>query len=279
MAAYAGIFGSDMLLDESVPDYQLLSVFAKALDDVAGLALSAFNARNPDYARGSDLDALAPLYGLSRLSGEPDAALRLRIREVLRARRCVPLTDLRDALRAVPYVSDVSVLANETASTDDRGIPPGSLACVVYGGRVNDVAQVLFDLKAPGVKLFGSASGTALDSEGRSHPVAFSRPDSWLLTVAIRLRPLEGYDPDVQPLIRSAVVDFVQSGGIGRPVVVSQLYAVCYGAVPAARRGSFMITDILTSTSRGSHSDVYPCAWNERLTARADTVTITEVSS
>ena len=38
VSAYRSIFGIDAVLSESVPDYQLLSVFAKALDDTSASA-------------------------------------------------------------------------------------------------------------------------------------------------------------------------------------------------------------------------------------------------
>ena len=47
VSAYRSIFGVDSELSESVPDYQLLSVFAKALDDTSALVLQAYNSRNP----------------------------------------------------------------------------------------------------------------------------------------------------------------------------------------------------------------------------------------
>lgn len=276
MTSYASIFGNDMLLDENIPDYQLLSVFAKALDDVTGLALNVLNCQNPNYARNSDLDFLAQLYGVTRLEAESDAALRLRIRDSAKSKSVVSLIKMRDAIKALQYVADAAIYVNETGSTDDRGIPGSSLACVVYSGRLNDIAQVIFDYKAPGLKTYGDASGTAYDSEGRSQSVYFKRPDSWLVTIVIEIRHLEGYDSAVETMIKNGVVSFVQGLGIGRSLVVSQIYAVCYGAVPASYRGTFMIADVLTSTSQGSHSDVYPCAWDERLTTRADVVYIQE---
>ena len=47
VSAYRSIFGIDAEMSESVPDYQLLSVFAKALDDTSALVLQAYNSRNP----------------------------------------------------------------------------------------------------------------------------------------------------------------------------------------------------------------------------------------
>ena len=60
--AYKNIFGVDAELSAAVPDYQLLSVFAKALDDISALVLQAYNSRNPAYASGQALDLLLPQY-------------------------------------------------------------------------------------------------------------------------------------------------------------------------------------------------------------------------
>ena len=76
---YRAIFGLDSELSESVPDYQLLSVFARSLDDASSLVLSAFHQMNPMYASGQALDLVLPQYGISRLPGETDAAVRSRI--------------------------------------------------------------------------------------------------------------------------------------------------------------------------------------------------------
>ena len=86
ISSYRTIFGLEANLEISSPDYQLLSVFARALDDVSQLILSDFASRNPGYASGMGLDLLLPLLGLSRagatystvpltLSGTPGAVL------------------------------------------------------------------------------------------------------------------------------------------------------------------------------------------------------------
>lgn len=278
LSAYRSIFGQDTILDESTPDYQLLSVFARALDDLSALLLDTFNARNPDYAVGRALDLLCPLFGISRRPSETDAALRLRLKGAFAARACATRESLEAALRALEYVQDVSVVTNETDQTDENGIPPHSLACVVYSGRNADIAQTIFDKKAPGISTFGTTTANATDAAGRPRAVRFSRPTTLLITIAVKIRPLAGYDPAVQETLRAAIVSYVQSLGIGTPLVVSQLYGVCYSAVPASQRTTFMIGDILTSSSQGSHSDIYPCAWNARLTTVANSVTFTEIT-
>ena len=63
---YKNIFGEDVYLGVETPDYQLLSMFAKHLDDMYAICVDAYNARNPDYATGNSLDLLLPLNGMSR---------------------------------------------------------------------------------------------------------------------------------------------------------------------------------------------------------------------
>ena len=76
VSAYRSIFGQEAELSPEVPDYQLLSVFAKALDDTSALVLSAYNSRNPMYASGQALDLLLPQYCIVRQAGETDAEVR-----------------------------------------------------------------------------------------------------------------------------------------------------------------------------------------------------------
>ena len=86
LSAYRAIFGADVNLEISSPDYQLLSVFARAMDDLTQMIAVDFVSRNPQYATGTGLDLLLPLHGLTRqgpthstvlltLTGTPNAVL------------------------------------------------------------------------------------------------------------------------------------------------------------------------------------------------------------
>lgn len=70
MDDYRSIFGADVYLGEDSKDYQMLSIFAKCLDDFTALAVDGYNARNPQYATGAALDTLAPMVGLTRAPAE-----------------------------------------------------------------------------------------------------------------------------------------------------------------------------------------------------------------
>lgn len=72
--SYRAIFGADVNLDESTLDYQLLSIFARVLDDYSTIAVQNYNARNPAYATGDSLDVLMALNGMSRKQASPSYA-------------------------------------------------------------------------------------------------------------------------------------------------------------------------------------------------------------
>ena len=111
---------------------------------------------------------------------DTDATLReRRAQELSRAGACTP-----DAIRAdlleVPGVEKVTVFENNTDFTDDDGIPAHSIEVLIYDGVVpavanNVLAQAIWDTRAP-TRTYGNASGTAVDSEGTSRTVSFSRP-------------------------------------------------------------------------------------------------------
>jgi len=66
IAGYKSIFGEDIYLGEDTMDYQMLSLFAKAQDDMLALVTQNYNARNPNYATGDALDLLIALNAMNR---------------------------------------------------------------------------------------------------------------------------------------------------------------------------------------------------------------------
>ena len=270
--AYRGIFGIDSELSESVPDYQLLSVFAKALDDVSALCLQAYDSRNPMYASGSALDLLLPQYGITRAAGETDAAVRARIRTSLAGRGSGSVDALRAAVLSANKVKDAKIYVNETDSADSIGIPGHSIAVVTRGGSANAIAQAIWDKKAPGIGAWGSASGTAYDAYGRPHTVAFTRYSDKILYIYLFIRVLEGgSQAAVSDAVIPAVTSCVNELGLAVPLNIPQLYGVAYAADPSIAN-TFIITDIQVAVPGAPTvvRDKVDCAWNEKITAIED---------
>ena len=175
VTAYRNIFGIEAELSASVPDYQLLSVFAKALDDTSALVVQDFNSRNPIYASGAALDLLLPQYGLTRASGETDASVRARIRTALAARSTNSYDALLAAVLNAKSIEGAKLYVNDTDTTDANGIPAHNIAVVTKYGTTKSVAQAIFDHKPPGIGTYGSTTGTAKDAAGNSYQIKFTR--------------------------------------------------------------------------------------------------------
>lgn len=66
IAAMKQIYGDDIYLDNSSPDYQLLSIFALKQSDTLQALAYAYNARSPETAIGASLDRVVKLNGIKR---------------------------------------------------------------------------------------------------------------------------------------------------------------------------------------------------------------------
>ena len=266
--AYRSIFGLEAELSASVPDYQMLSVFAKALDDVSALVLQAYNSRNPAYASGQALDLLLPQYGITREAGETDASVRSRIRRSLAARSAGSADALLAAVKSAKGVVDALVYVNETDSVDSIGIPAHSIAVVTRGGAPNAVAQAIYDKKAPGIGVWGNSSGIAMDVEGRQHTIPFTRYSDKMILIHLYIRVLEDGDQSViREKVNAAVTEYIGNLGLAVPLNVPQLYGIVYAADPKMAR-MFVVLDIQVNMpgATGVVRDLVPCSWKEKIT-------------
>ncbi len=271
-SAYASVFGVPP--GEDTPDAQLLATLARALDDASVLVDQVYRSRLLAESSGLSLDLAGAASLTPRRAGESDADYRRRIRCARAAAGCARGECIDSALRSLPYLRDASVPANPSDAASADGLPPHSVACVAYGGTNAAVAAAILDKKAPGLVTFGDQTAQAEDADHLPRDVRFSRASTILLSIVVRLRPLEGWEDATGPLLKQAVLAFVQSLPIGRSLHVGSLYSVCYGAVPARTARTFFIADILTSSTQGAHADLYPCAWNERLSTLESMVSV-----
>ena len=275
--SYRAIFGIDAELSESVPDYQLLSVIARALDDTSQMALSVYNSRNPLLASGQALDLLLPLYGLRRLPGETDAAARRRILSALASNGATTAASITAEILKVPDVLQVCVHVNETDVTDGKGIPPHCICCVVDAGKKADIASAIFRKKAPGIATSGTTAVSVTDDNGVSHTVRFSRPAQSPVNVYLDITAYEGFESETQDRIGWAVENYLRGLRIGQSLVVPQLYGVAYAAA-GNQASTFAISDIRADCPLvpAVTSEMIPANWNTRLyTAYPDRIFIT----
>ncbi len=270
-SAYRMIFGQEAALTPEVPDYQLLSVFAKALDDTSALVLQAYNSRNPAYAAGQALDLLLPQYGITRQAGETDAEVRKRMNAATAARGAFSMDSLEAAIREVPGVTQVLIRVNEE-DTEMDGIPGHTIAACVNNGDPDRIAEAIWRKKPPGIATDGTVSRTVTDEKGISHTVKFSRPGLLAISFRIELRSYEGFDADaVTAAVRAALMTYVnQTLDIGDAVNVPQLYGLLYQAA-GSYASTFAITDMTCSGLHGVSREKVVPEWNQKFTLGSST--------
>ena len=271
LAAYRGIFGQEINLAESSPDYQLMSIFARALDDFSAVLVSLFASRNPGYATGAALDLLLPLHGITREAGETDASARNRFALAASGHGRTIAEGLADAIAAVPNVAASRLIVNDSDAADANGIPAHSICAVVQGGNVAAIGKAIFNKKAPGIGTYGANSAVVTDAFGQNHTVYFQRSASSYVTITIRLSPLTGFDEATTlPAIRRAVMAYVSALAIGQDLVVPAIYGICYSA-EQAEVPTFSVTQILALVTGGTAtSGVLTAGWKERFVIPSD---------
>ncbi len=271
VSAYRNIFGAEAELSPAVPDYQLLSVFARALDDVSALVLQDYNSRNPMYAAGNALDLLLPQYGITREEGETDAEVRARMNQALLSRGAFSLDAMEAALRSIPNVADVLIRVNETDAAADS-IPAHTIAALVLNGSASRIAEVIYAKKPPGIGTWGSTTVNAADREGNLHPVSFTRHTDKIVFLYFFIRVLDGGDPEaIRNAVVPAAVDYADRLGLAVPLNVPQLYGAAYAADPAIA-DTFIITDIQAAEigAPAMERETVACAWNEKISVPLD---------
>lgn len=72
---YLAIFGADVYLGNDAQDFQLMAVFAVALNDANGMAAAVYNSFSPSTAQGVGLSSMVQINGISRLASSFSSAI------------------------------------------------------------------------------------------------------------------------------------------------------------------------------------------------------------
>lgn len=163
---------------------------------------------------------------------ETDAALRLRRELELRAKGNAALEPVRQrVLDSDPgAIAQAVVFQNDTDSTDGDGLPPHSIEVLVQGGDSNKIAQAILDSKAAGIQTYGTTSGSAVDSEGVTQTVYFSRPTVLNVYVTIDVKKIaDDFPADGADQIEAALVNYGDTRLVfGSDVIPSALSAQAF---------------------------------------------------
>lgn len=175
---------------------------------------------------------------------ETDESLRIRRETELSAAGGPTPDAIRAALLDLEDVTSATVFYNDTDAEVD-GMPPHSVEALVRGGDNQVIFDCLLANVAAGILTHGGVDGTAVDSEGTSHAISFSRPTEIDIYVEISvtydatLWPVDGEDQ-----IAAAIVAWGDARNTGADAVASAISAQAF-SIP----GVFDVTDVDIGTA------------------------------
>lgn len=158
-------------------------------------------------------------------AAETDAQLRVRQAQSVAIPALTPFDAVDGAIANVTGVTRHKLYENDTGAVNSDGIPAHSIAAIVDGGDVTDIAQTIRGKKGQGVATFGSTTVTVPDKYDNPHAISFSRSTNVPIYVALTLKVFTGYTTQVGEQIKQAIADYINSLTIGDDVLLSRLYS------------------------------------------------------
>lgn len=132
-------------------------------------------------------------------------------------------------------ITSVSVVENETSSTDINGRPPHSIEVMVLGGSDEEIARAIFMSKPAGIKAYGThieGDGyLVFDSNGGAHYVNWSILNTAYLWINVAITH---YEEEILPdnyseLIKQAIVEWAETEyTFGKDVIPKRICVPVY---------------------------------------------------
>jgi uncharacterized phage protein gp47/JayE len=156
---------------------------------------------------------------------ETDAALRRRQTQSTANPSQTVIIGIQGAVENLPGVQRVMVYENPTGATDSNSIPPYSMAVVVDGGDVNQVAQAIALRKTPGSPTYGTTNVIVYDSRGIPSQINYFQLSLVPINVNIVLTALAGFTAAIEQEILNQVIQFLATLPIGYDSYLTKLIA------------------------------------------------------
>jgi len=142
---------------------------------------------------------------------EIDSVLRQRYKETVGGLSTVD--SLRAAVMEVEGVVSTIVIENPSMAIDEYGNPPKSFQVFVHGGEDEDIAQAILASKAAGVQAYGTTIIEAIDMNGYSHEIGFTRANVIMIQVKVTITRDQFWPYDGVEQIKKNILEYI--GGVG----------------------------------------------------------------
>ncbi|HAW4288707.1 TPA: hypothetical protein JLV62_003706 [Escherichia coli] len=208
---------------------------------------------------------------------ETDAELRIRQSQSVALPSITPFEALDGAVSNITGVTRHKLYENDTGSEDGNGLPPHSVAVIVDGGDVTDIAQAIRGNKGQGTATHGTTSVTVPDKYGNPHVIKFSRSSDVPVYARIKLKVFTGYTSQIGQQIQQAISDYINSLMIGDSVLLSRIYSPAnLGVVSGGNARYYDIQELTIGKSPGAlSSSNIDIRYNESASCTPENIVIT----
>lgn len=210
-------------------------------------------------------EIVTPIKGWISVTNEQTASVGAKVEtdEELKERRKLsvanPSINLVDSVQAgimsIEGVSKCKVYENDTNITDDNGIPPHSISCVVDGGDTKEIAQCIYLRKGGGTGTYansertGFVEETVTTSTGLPILIQFCRPIQVPVYIQVTLIKTGMWNDDRIQAVNNYVQEYFNNIGMGDDIYASSIIAVISQAITDLYNPEFRISsDIYMGT-------------------------------
>lgn len=217
---------------------------------------------------------------------EVDWELRRRQSLSTKMRALSAKEGLYGALASIKNVTAVVIYENDTDFTDPvTGIPGNTIAIVVSGGSSDTIAKTIATYKTMGTGTLGSVKTVVFDSYNMPNVIYFYTPTVVHAYITITIKPKTSYSNTTDTIITNAVVDYINSLGIGAGdeggagvVYLSRIEAIA-SIMNSVLNRTFSISSIICGRSANAQTAVdLPITFHEKPYASTTTVQIVHAS-
>lgn len=179
---------------------------------------------------------------------ESDVSLRERFSVALAGSGYSTLASIQGAIMRITGVKDCIIVENSGNSTDTAGRPAHSFECYVTAPTTADdeIANAIFSKKPLGIASYGTTTKTVKASNGDEKEIKFSHTQELEIYIKVSIKKDERFSSDGVNQIKTALITYINSLGIGTDVVYSALFGKIH-SVDGVRE-----TTSLTISSNGT---------------------------
>lgn len=192
---------------------------------------------------------------------ESQAAFAARMQASVAVNAQGSLPSLYGALAALPGVTSVFCVENDTTSPVDVGstdysVAANSIYVAVVGGTASQIGQTIFEKKSPGCNTNGNTSVTVYDTSypvgsQPSYTIKYNVPASTPISFAVTVKNSALLPSNITTLIQNAIVAQFQTGTTAVPAVsiASTILAANYFAPVLSVFQGLQLLSILIGTA------------------------------